>query len=63
MMSLFMTIAVHVIGSLNSFVTTSTIILPFRQDSEKKTVLHHAIENGHNGIINMLLGCPGKIDR
>ena len=39
------------------------MILPFRQDSEKKTVLHHAIENGHNGIINMLLGCPGKIDR
>jgi len=28
------------------------------QDSEGKTVLHHAIESGHNGIINMLLGCP-----
>jgi len=30
-----------------------------RQDAEGKTVLHHAIENGHSGIINMLLGCPG----
>ena len=28
------------------------------QDSEGKTVLHHAIESGHHGIINMLLGCP-----
>ena len=29
-----------------------------RQDSEGKTVVHHAIESGHQGIINMLLGCP-----
>ena len=29
-----------------------------KQDSEGKTVLHHAIESGHHGIINMLLGCP-----
>jgi len=29
------------------------------QDAEKKTPLHHAIENGHHGIINLLLGCPG----
>ena len=28
------------------------------QDSEGKTVVHHAIESGHQGIINMLLGCP-----
>ena len=27
-------------------------------DSDGKTVLHHAIESGHHGIINMLLGCP-----
>ena len=27
-----------------------------------KTVLHHAIENGHKGIINMLLGCPGSTE-
>jgi len=30
-----------------------------KQDTQGKTVLHHAIENGHKGIINMLLGCPG----
>lgn len=28
------------------------------QDAEGKTVVHHAIESGHQGIINMLLGCP-----
>jgi len=28
-------------------------------DSEGKTVLHHAIESGQHGIINLLLGCPG----
>jgi len=27
-------------------------------DSEGKSTLHHAIEAGHSGIINMLLGCP-----
>ncbi|XP_023334642.1 rabankyrin-5 [Eurytemora carolleeae] len=30
-----------------------------KQDAEGKTVLHHAIENGQSGIINMVLGCPG----
>jgi len=28
-------------------------------DSESKTVLHHAIQSGQHGIINLLLGCPG----
>ena len=27
-----------------------------RQDADGKTALHHAIENGHSGIINLLLG-------
>jgi len=30
-----------------------------RGDSLAKTALHHAIENGQQGIINLLLGCPG----
>jgi len=28
-------------------------------DSDGKRVLHHAIESGQHGIINLLLGCPG----
>ena len=28
-------------------------------DSDGKTGLHHAIESGQHGIINLLLGCPG----
>ena len=30
-----------------------------RGDSLGKTAIHHAIENGQQGIINLLLGCPG----
>merc|ERR1712013_711068 len=30
-----------------------------RGDNQSKTALHHAIENGQQGIINLLLGCPG----
>jgi ankyrin repeat protein len=30
-----------------------------KPDLLAKTALHHAIENGQQGIINLLLGCPG----
>ena len=30
----------------------------WRQDCDQKTPLHHAIENGHSGIISLLLSAP-----